>query len=147
MASTPAAAAAAALEAASELAAQELAGARGAAQAAASAGTALHPSNTLNPSNGWDGQLSAGDPTAMERALEAANMVVDATDFAREQLDAAAAAAAASAHGGGRMCNPPPLNALRQQFFWERIGKHLTLLRAGHDACGVCSACGSAQKC
>lgn len=98
MATTPVAAAAAALDAASDLAAQELA-----AQAPARAGSAPNPSKTLDPSSARDGQLGAGDPAALERALEAANMVVDAMDFAREQLDAAAAAAAASVHGGSRM--------------------------------------------
>ena len=94
MATTPVAAAAAALDAANDLAAQELAG----------AGTAPNPNSTSDPSNARDAQLGAGDPAALERALEAANAVVDAMDFAREQLDAAAAAAAAaSAQGSSRM--------------------------------------------
>jgi len=121
MASSPAVAAAAALDAATGLAAQELSGPRADAvqtpaavsqpfspghtlQASESAGAVQKPAaagKTPNPNLAQKLSTPAGmasdDATALERALEAANVVVDAVDFAREQLDAADAAAAAAA--------------------------------------------------
>jgi len=60
-----------------------------------------------NGAPGGDAAAAAAAAAALERALEAANAVVDAVDFARERLDAAAAAAAAAARNGGRRWRGP----------------------------------------
>jgi hypothetical protein len=73
---------------------------------------------------GGDAAAAAAAAGALERALEAANAVVDAVDFARERLDAAAAAAAAAARNGGRR--------------W-RGSRRLCVL---HHVTGVVCACG-----
>ncbi|KAK9842213.1 hypothetical protein WJX81_000852 [Elliptochloris bilobata] len=110
MASTPDAAAAAALESATGLAAQELAGPRDVAQPDPEPDR--DPGKLMNPSNGPPvsspaGATGGGEPAAsLERALEAASVVADAMDFARERLDAADAAAdaaAAATRGSSRM--------------------------------------------